>query len=77
MILQMTFIWCDGMSESIFNTKKMKTSKAWLYIVFSLLVCVYFKKKKLQFSFILQLRVIVILFMPAMWRVIQYSRESL
>lgn len=44
-ILQMTFIWCDGMSESIFNTKKMKTSKAWLYIVFSLLVCVYLKKK--------------------------------
>lgn len=44
-ILQMTFIWCDGMSESIFNTKKMKTSKAWLYIVFSLLVCVYLKNK--------------------------------
>lgn len=43
-ILQMTFIWCDGMSESIFNTKKMKTSKVWLYIVFSLLVCVYLKK---------------------------------
>lgn len=47
-ILQMTFIWCDGMSESIFNTKKMKTSKVWLYIVFSLLVCVYLKKNTIQ-----------------------------
>lgn len=28
-----------------FNTKKMKTSKAWLYILFSLSVCVYLKKR--------------------------------
>lgn len=56
-ILQMTFIWCDGMSESIFNTKKMKTSKAWLYIVFSLLVCVYLKKINKKFTIQLYLAI--------------------
>lgn len=55
-ILQMTFIWCDGMSESIFNTKKMKTSKAWLYIVFSLLVCVYLKINKFTIQLYLAIK---------------------